>query len=406
MNYTLENDFFPNFINSYNKAPSKSTFSIRTKTIWADYYYDDGRRNLDLDSIGQFQQVLESGIKEGFFSGKRDKNLGIYKQISATNEQVLQMAVSIGRKLKPEYDDALRSVLREFTTSSCPQVAAWAEEQLAATNLGAASRWFKFSGTDIATPKNGLRTLLQGCEQIHSLDTDMLQRSFSVRYYAGSKDFENNYRDKTAAIMAPLMYSGGVPAPQILKTMHILQNPASVWLKGYGHIDFANGDKINCSDYPSSFALSRAYVEQIKFIQASNIMTIENLTTFNELTSPADTIVVFTSGYANSLTTELITKCARDNRISTIKHFGDMDAYGFDILRNLATRTGLRVEPFFMDAGTYLKHKADAVPITKGNIEVFHRLLTDSYFSEETKGVFSLLLEQGQTLEQESLQMF
>lgn len=407
MTFTLEQDIYPRLIDAYNKDPGKLTYSVRTSTIWPEYRPKNGGINFDLESVRHFNDLITDGIQHGAFSSKLDRKEGVYKSISATDTQIQNMAHRLGIDLKPDFLRAMQSVLEQYLYSSCPQVSTWVAQQLTQSGEGLLQRgWFSFTGINTQACTEELSTLLNGCEKAYALEEDVLQRAFSVQYFNGSKDFQSNYSRKLATIMEPELAANDVSVQDILQKLHILQNPASVWLKGSTQIAFSNKDSLTCDAYSSSIALTRDYVEQIRHIQTRHILTIENLTTFQEITPPAETLVVFTSGYANGLVVSLLRKALADNRITSLCHFGDLDAFGFHILQNLSARLGVSVLPYRMDQQTFLLHKNTSVEMTDGNRKLFQRLLEDPYWSEADKQFFHFLLEEGRTLEQESIHNF
>ena len=403
MAFTLEADFFPRLIAAYNDAPGKSTYGVLTTSIWPDYRPKNKQMNLDFESVRQFHSLIESGIRRGFFSSKLDQKEGIYRKITATEEQIQKIAGVLGQALKPTYTQAMTEVLKRYQNAQCPQLAAWVSRQLENFSGGSIPGWFRFSGTTVDDSREALELLLRGCAEAYSLTEDLPQREFSVRWFRGSKDFKDHYAAKLAAIMAPELAAGGVTTVEILKMLHMLQNPASVWIKGDVQLSFQNGDRLSCAPCPSGLALTQDYIKRLDRIETQSILTIENLTTFHQIAPPPATMVVFTSGYANELVVEFLRRAISCNGLSRIRHFGDLDAYGFAILENLSKRVGIGVSPYLMNQETYLAHRDQAVAMTDGNVRTFRRLLEDAFFSETEQGFFRFLLSEGKTLEQESI---
>lgn len=403
MTITLEQDVYPRLIDAYNRSPGKAAYSVLTATVWPEYRPKSGF-NLDIEGMRRFNALLAGGIQNGMFSSKLDPKEGVYKSITATDTQIRAMAKVLGVELKPDFLLAMRAVLERYQHSPCPQVAAWASLRLAQSGGELLPRgWFPFNGRNTADCAESLSTLLRGCESACALREDVLQRVFSVQHFNGSKDFKNNYSHKLAAVMEPELAADGVSDQDILQKLHILQNPASVWLRGDARMIFQNGDALTCAAYPSGMALTRDCVAQVRHIRTGCILTVENLTTFQDLTPPPDSLVVFTSGYANGLVVTLLQKVIQDNRLSSTLHFGDLDAFGFHILRNLSARLGVPVTPCAMDRETYLRHKGDSVEMTPGNRSMFQRLLRDPYFGPTEREFFLFLLGENRTLEQESI---
>lgn len=404
MNYAYE--IALGLVSNFNKDSEKAIYAVNTKTIFPEYYSGekDGVQCLDLDAFTRFHQAVESYLSKGLIISKQDKHTGIYKRISATPIQIKQLAVQHELVLKPEYQRRMAAALSRFKNSSCPQVRNWVLQQLTTDQLKAVQTWFRFdTQVNINQAEKSLSQLLGVCEAVSELREDVMMRNFSVAHLEGSKALEQEFKDKIAAIMAPEQYADGVPTNEILKTLRILQNPASVWIKGAGRIFFKNGDILTCSACPAPLALSREWVEQITRVEAKSLLTIENLTTFNDYPCTSETLIVFTSGYANSLVIKFLRKCAADNILQCIQHFGDMDAFGFEILRDLSTRTELRFAPYLMDLDTYHAFCIQAIPMTAGNRKLFQKLLENDFYLEADKALFQVLLTDNKILEQEGI---
>jgi Uncharacterized protein conserved in bacteria C-term(DUF2220). len=117
--------------------------------------------------------------------------------------------------------------------------------------------------------------------------------------------------------MSPGQFADKVDPYEILKGLHILRNPASVWVRGHGRILFQNGDVMTLSAYSTPFAMTRSLVESIVTVETKALLTIENLTTFNDYEPSREDLVVYTNGYANSLVVRFLQIVLRDCGCST-----------------------------------------------------------------------------------------
>lgn len=392
---------------AYNRDPSKEAYSISTKNIYPEYYTGekDGVRALDIEKFQEFESSIECGVGSGVFSAVKDKKTRAYKTIKASGCQISALAKQQRLTLLPEYAAEMREILSAYLKSSCPQVLDWVSHQLQDESLSGVKVWFKYDAErGISAVKEGLSALLNACEAVYALQDDIMLRNFSSNIHMTSKGFEGAMMRRVCAIMSPDQFADKVEPDEILKELHILRNPASVWVRGYGRILFQNGDALTLSAYTTPFAMSRSLVENIKAVETEALLTIENLTTFNDYAPSAGELVVFTSGYANSLVVRFLQIIHRDCQLKYTRHFGDMDAYGFDILRNLSNRVGRRFVSYRMDVETYLKNRELAIPMTGSNKKLFPKLMADHFFNDREKLVFTLLIEQEKTLEQEGVQ--
>lgn len=391
-------------VEEFNKNSSTRSTHISTKKLFPSYY--TGLGDYDFEELEAFDEAIREGLSEGLFSATRDERCNIFKTIIATKEQAERLANDLRVVSRETYIQRIRSVLTRYQDSSCSQVKAWVETELGAGNLRQASNVVRYDGkVDLFDLEWRLDTLLQGCERIANLTDDILCRNLSTTFdYGGSKEFERSYMEKTAKILAPSLAASGVSAREILKTFHVLENPACVWIKGYGQLQFTNGDKITLLPSGDGIALSRAVVDQISSVcGADSIFSIENLTTFNSFKPKPGQMIVFTSGYANSLVIRFLQCIYIVGQIQNFYHFGDLDAYGFDILRDLNVRLSFCVRPYLMDIATYEQNKSRAIKMTKGNHRLMELQLQTDFFASETRDLFDLLLKEGKTLEQEGI---
>lgn len=391
-------------VEAFNSSASTMETRVSTEKIYKEYYTCTGI--LDFDAFEEFEEAIKEGIEEGLFRATRNERCNVYKTIIATEEQSEKIAKMLGKVSRKTYVNHLTRVLQRYQSSTCSQVRDWVELELSKRNLKQAKDFMKYSG-DIKLDEleKFFTTLLSGCEAIAGLTQDILRRNLSVNYgYGDSKAFEKLYMKKTAKILSPELSANDVDEKEILKLFHVLENPASVWVKGCGRFDFQNGDRISLNSKSDGLAFSRAYIEEISSVSAAGVvLSIENLTTFNSYTPKQGELVVFTSGYANSLVVDFIKKCSLHKTIKEFRHFGDLDAYGFDILKNLKERTSVDIRPYMMNTDTYKANRTNAIPMTTAHRDLMQKQVTMNCFSEESKELFQLLLEEDKMLEQEGI---
>ena len=135
----------------------------------------------------------------------------------------------------------------------------------------------------------------------------------------------------------------------VLSTFNLLDNPTYILLKGGMHIT-VNEQTIKVSSIPGGVALPSMAIPSISnvLIEGQALVTVENLTTFHD--EPTDgNAVVYLGGFHNSVRTELLKRIYEKNPGKTYFHKGDIDVYGFMILENLKSKTGIPFVPLEMD---------------------------------------------------------
>ena len=134
---------------------------------------------------------------------------------------------------------------------------------------------------------------------------------------------------------------------------------------------------------------------KIKRMNAKQVMTIENLTSFHDV-SLKDTFFIFTNGFHNHAI-EAFLKCLYDFLGEKVLyfHFGDIDAGGFHIYESLIKKTQLPFQTYKMNVDMLKKYKAYTKPLTENDRK---RLLL---IEESHQEVIDYMLKHNVKLEQE-----
>lgn len=101
------------------------------------------------------------------------------------------------------------------------------------------------------------------------------------------------------------------------------------------------------------------------------ILTVENETSFWDLMPSAareGRILVWTEGQANRAVIRVLRMLAADRPGLEFRHQGDLDLPGIHILSSLQVRTGLRVSPERMDAGSHRHYRDWGIKLTESEI--------------------------------------
>jgi len=133
---------------------------------------------------------------------------------------------------------------------------------------------------------------------------------------------------------------------QSLEELGLLEKPRRVFIRGPLRLDL-HGGTLNLGLLQSPVSISETDLHQAIAIHcdASQVLTVENETTFLELAKlNSDTLLIQTS-YPGRAVLALL---ARLPAKLSIHHFGDTDPAGFDILRDLRERSGRTIHPLHM----------------------------------------------------------
>lgn len=142
-------------------------------------------------------------------------------------------------------------------------------------------------------------------------------------------------------------------------------------------------------------------------IDAAEVVTVENLTTFEALVHDGlaeRAVVVFTSGFLGRAQRRWMTLLARNPAIRAVRHWGDLDPGGLLIYRTLkrliaGANPAVPLRPWRMDP-PLLDHPL-AVPLTPHDQHRLHAYLADP--STPLRALARAMLESDHKLEQEAL---
>jgi len=118
-------------------------------------------------------------------------------------------------------------------------------------------------------------------------------------------------------------------------------------------------------------------------VRAERVVSIENETTFNDYVDwlraqRRDEIVLLSEGQANWAVVRLLRLIAAAAPDQPLLHWGDLDRFGVLILRSLRRRTGLPIEPLWMDPETFDRFAPEGLPLPAGEAQEIEALITAS----------------------------
>src|SRR5260370_5909243 len=221
------------------------------------------------------------------------------------------------------------------------------------------------------------RDLLYALSAIAKLDEPILERTLSVQLFGNSKRLED-LRPVVRSVLrtySPTALLYGDNDWAVLQAHNIyrpakyipLTGPLSLQLKGMQQRETA---QLHLELHLPSISLSDNALRTADIVScaATALVTVENLTSFNELlfVRPPSVIVVFTSGFACSGLIIFLSKIRAFRPDLPFLHWGNVDARGLHILAHL--RSHLRnVQPLGIDIETFEAYRASAQPLTAGD---------------------------------------
>lgn len=244
---------------------------------------------------------------------------------------------------------------------------------------------------DVADLENVMK-ILQGMK---NQEEEISFRKFSEKVLGDTKKLEK-YKNKIYHIIKDFYDDSIENVDDAFELFYIRKNPAYVYLKGNAIFQI-NNQVIDLNEMNHYFVLPSSCIKDLKIkrMDAKQVMTIENLTSFHDV-SLKDTFFIFTNGFHNHAI-EAFLKCLYDFLGEKVLyfHFGDIDAGGFHIYESLIKKTQIPFQTYKMNVDMLKKYKAYTKPLTENDRK---RLLL---IEESHQEVIDYMLKHNVKLEQE-----
>ena len=224
-------------------------------------------------------------------------------------------------------------------------------------------------------------------------------REFSARHFQDSKYFER-VEHQVAGIFRKFQEDfSETEDEEILAEYGIYHTPNYVYVKGNAGI-MLEDEMIHLDKFHQGIGLSGEDISDVRFVELSKIkkvLTIENLTTFFRWKEP-DCLIIYLGGYHNRVRRRLLKQIYQALPDVQYWHFGDIDAGGFAILRDLQKKTGIPFEAYHMDLNTIMQYEKYGKKLSGSDRKRLEVLETESIQWRET---IQYMLEHDVKLEQE-----
>ena len=181
---------------------------------------------------------------------------------------------------------------------------------------------------------------------------------------------------------------------EVFEIFYIRKNPAYVYIRGNGILKI-NNQMIDLKQMNHYFVLPSLCIKDltIQNINAKQVMTIENLTSFHDL-SLNDNFYIYTNGFHNHAIQQFLIKLYDflGDEVNYL-HFGDIDAGGFHIYNDLCKKTHIPFQTYHMDVDTLKKYDEYTKKLTKNDKKNLKSMKNDE--------VIAYMLKNNVKLEQE-----
>lgn len=370
----------------------RQSFSCKPCDVFKEYDSDYA----DADARFEFECDMRSLERQGFVKLKLDKRESVIQKIIAVNDRISDFPTVLGIEDKRSALDKSAEILKKYS-GRADALSDICNEQLCRIVQG--------KKQNLSDDNDGLEKLLHCIEHILSNENEMLERELSIELFGDSKVFEREYKSRVCSLLdkygayenSAECDSASMRREQILSAHNIVKNPSYFYFKGSGYIALTNGIRIELSP-ENPVALRSDSVERISEIVVNepNVMTVENLTSFNRITLP-EHFYLFLSGYNNSCKARFLRKMYENCKGRKWLHFGDIDPDGFYILMSLRRSTGIEFEPFCMGIPELKRFGNFCKPLEVNNITKAEKLIEREQFADIAK----YMIENNCKLEQE-----
>lgn len=365
---------------------NQQTFKVVTAKLFPKY---------DDDSEYEFYKEINASLslleQKNFVSLKKERS-GKIDSVILKLDSIPQIYDFLNRIPKSNFNQQLIEIFDSYKNLS-PTVyspfLSYIEEQKKRLAENKSILFFEGKIDDYREILNAATALLKNQNEIFI-------RELSVKLFNDSKKLES-----IENTVRSLLYKYGDydDKDTVFEEHGVIKTPTYVMVKGEGILNFAS-QSIDLSKMQGDIAFSTQTLKSLSSVELKNasVITIENLTNFHKYQANNE-LVIYLGGFHNSVKRDFIKLVAKCNPASAFKHFGDIDAGGFYILRHLRKKTGINFAPFNMDCKTLEKFKNHWIPLTPNDKKRLS-LLKES--SPDFSATIDFMLKNNCKLEQES----
>ena len=324
----------------YAKRPEE----IRAIQFEVSKEYPIYKDRYDNEKYRDINTAIEKNVAAGLIIAEKDQ-IGRYSKIKLNIARVDDCYALLKRTSIPDQCKKVLSVLEKANNVECLLIGRIVSdfcEQIKA---------YKKLPYDLGYDARRVGEVLQVLEAVTKLTSETYIRNFSTALFKDSKRFQREYRSTIESIL--FNYTDDVvEKDDILGYYNLYENPTYVLIKGNARICF-DESAIELSEMPGGIALSNGSLAGIHWIsvKADKVITVENLTTYHDC-DEQDAVYIYLGGYHNTSKQKLLELIYENNGDKEYYHEGDLDVYGFLILKNLIDKTQIPFKPLFMDLGT------------------------------------------------------
>lgn len=253
--------------------------------------------------------------------------------------------------------------------------------------------------------------LLTALAALEGVEPETPYRVFSVRVFNDSKRFEGlkSAVIRLACLGEPEWYE--LEDAEVLRELNLVPNPGYLYLSGPWEMVDEWGQMLALGAFAPAGGLPAAQaarLQQVKIAPATQVLCIENATSFyeqirNTENTIRNTALLLLWGNPSPACRHLLrTLIATLPDTIPLRVWADLDYGGFNILAQLRTQVSPRFEPYRMDIETLEAHALLARPLTARDEQNLKRLTRHPALTD-VRPVLEHVLKRGLKLEQEAI---
>ena len=385
-------------VDEYEKKGYFLSNDLSSKIICFDVYkkikeYPD---RYNYDTSCEIESAVETLLSYGFIYADNKDNMGYYHKVFLNIEAIDKAYSFLNRTSANVLHSKVKHTLEKHLSNAekGSVVYNYCMQQL--SNLEKNKSLENQIGFDNEKLENILTTL----NAIFRLEKETYIRNFSEAVFHDSKKF-TKFQSSVISILKKYSSEPLDDDKKVLEWFNLFKNPIFIYIKGDCTINFNNG-KIDTKAVKGGVALSPDSIPDIQCVQVHSrkLITVENLTTYHD-TSENNAVVIYLGGFHNSVRTHLLKSIYLQNSHIDYFHKGDLDIFGFLILENLKSKTGINFEPYEMDLELLIKcYKSNFFkPLNNTDIKRSHDPVLDKY-----RTIINFMVENNCKVEQESIE--
>lgn len=336
-----ENQILSWLIDSYEKKDPTSSHS-RKAAITLSKKYPEYR-----EPLSQTHDELESAIQHmlswGFIQCSKDQQ-GYYTKITLDDSAIASIYKYLKRVPLADLRKQQAEILEKYAAPTDCITGRFCSSMLRRISEN------KDLEYGLSKDLRLLEDVLLALKHLEALTKETYLRNFSEMVFHDSKRLQSISGQLSKILMD---YGDGIGQKDtILAQYNLISNPGYVYIKGDWEIT-CQDHSLSVRMFHGGIALSSDALAEIDHISVpvKRIISVENLTTYHD-TNEHQGAVIYLGGFMNTVRANLLKKVFASEPHARYYHHGDLDPYGFLILENLKTKTGIPFEPLEMDLPT------------------------------------------------------